>query len=204
MSCRAAIHLLGFGIQIGWRTKIDIISRHGGVTIHDCWTSYLTYEHCDHGLCGSHLLRELEFVRETNGYAWARNMKPLLQQTCKQVSDSNAKRLTDRELANLQKRYRNILTQVRGSYPLYGARPSGKRGHLAKPDAHNLWEHLQRYESAVLLFARDPYVSFTNNRAERDLRMAKVKQKVSNNSQNNNGRTPGYPKRSHTDPMSFT
>jgi transposase len=41
------------------------------------------------------------------------------------------------------------------------------RGRIAKSDAHNL------------LFAQLPHVLFTNNRAERDLRMAKVKQKVS-------------------------
>ena len=46
-------------------------------------------------------------------------------------------------------------------------------------DAHNLWERVKKYETAVLLFAKLPHVSFTNNRAERDLRMSKVKQKVS-------------------------
>ncbi len=50
---------------------------------------------------------------------------------------------------------------------------------MAKSDAHNLWERLKNNEPAVLLFAKDPYVPFTNNRAERDLRMAKVKQKIS-------------------------
>ena len=58
-------------------------------------------------------------------------------------------------------------------------KPTGKRGKIAKSDAHNLWEWLNKYESAVLLFAEDSHVPFTNNRAEQDLRMAKVKQKVS-------------------------
>jgi len=58
---------------------IDIIPRYGGKIIHDCWSSYLSYHHCGHGLCGSHLLRELTFIFEANGYAWARNMKRLLQ-----------------------------------------------------------------------------------------------------------------------------
>jgi len=42
-----------------------------------------------------------------------------------------------------------------------------------------LLERLRKYEVAVLLFAKNPNVAFTNNRSERDLRMAKVKQKVS-------------------------
>ena len=50
---------------------------------------------------------------------------------------------------------------------------------MAKSDAHNLWERLRKYEESVLLFAKKSEVSFTNNRAERDLRMSKVKQKVS-------------------------
>jgi transposase len=56
---------------------------------------------------------------------------------------------------------------------------NGKRGKMAKSDAHNLWERLRDYEYSVLLFAKKSEVSFTNNRAERDLRMSKVKQKVS-------------------------
>ena len=58
-------------------------------------------------------------------------------------------------------------------------KPKGKRGKMAKSDAHNLWERFQKHETAILLFAKEPHVPFTNNRAERDLRMAKVKQKIS-------------------------
>ena len=106
---------------------IDIIPRFGGKAIHDCWASYLAYAHLDHGLCGSHLLRELQFIIETNGYAWARNMKRLLQEACVNVSASEEKRLTDQELANLQKRYRNILTRGEKELPPPPQRPSRKR-----------------------------------------------------------------------------
>ncbi len=158
---------------------MNIIPRYGGVIIHDCWASYLSYDHCGHGLCGSHLLRELVFIIDSNQYRWASNMKRLLQETCRIVAEREEKCLTDKEYANLQKRYRNILTRGSKELPEIPPKPKGKRGKMAKSDAHNLWERLKKYETAVLLFARDPYVPFTNNRAERDLRMAKVKQKIS-------------------------
>lgn len=158
---------------------INIIPRYSGTIIHDCWSSYLSYNHCDHGLCGSHLVRELTCIIESNGYAWAVNMKILLLETCKKVSKRKKKRLSKNEYTNLQKRYRNIITRGENELPPIPAKPNGKRGKMAKSDAHNLWERLKEHESAVLLFAKCSDVSFTNNRAERDLRMAKVKQKVS-------------------------
>ena len=156
-----------------------VIPRYGGVIIHDCWASYLSYDQCGHGLCGSHLLRELTFVIDSNNYAWAANMKRLLQETCAIVAKRQSKRLTGNEYKNLQKRYRNILTRGAKQLPPIPPRQNGKRGRVAKSDAHNLWERLKKHETAVLLFARLSYVPFTNNRAERDLRMSKVKQKVS-------------------------
>jgi transposase len=158
---------------------IGVIPRYGGVIIHDCWASYLGYDHCDQGLCGSHLLWELQFIIDTNGYAWAVNMKRLLQETCIKVSNRKRKKLTLREYRNLQKRYRNILTRAEKELPPIPARQNGQHGKIAKSDAHNLWARLKRYETAVLLFAKLAHVAFTNNRAERDLRMSKVKQKVS-------------------------
>ncbi len=158
---------------------IGVIPRYGGVIIHDCLASYLSYDHCDHALCGSHLLRELSFIVDANGYAWAANMKRLLQETCYLVAKRKRKKLTAREYKNLQKRYRNILTRGEKELPPIPPKQNGKPGKVAKSDAHNLWERMKQYESAVLLFAKLPHVSFTNNRAERDLRMSKVKQKVS-------------------------
>ncbi len=159
--------------------EINMIPRYGGVIIHDCWSSYLSYNHCGHALCGSHLLRELTFIVESNGYAWAANMKRMLQGTCKTVSKRKNKKLTKKEYANLQKRYRNILTRGEKELPVIPPKAKGKKGKMAKSDAHNLWERFKKYESAVLLFSINSNVSFTNNRAERDLRMSKVKQKVS-------------------------
>lgn len=159
--------------------EINIIPRYSGPIIHDCWASYLSYQHCGHGLCGSHLLRELTFIIDSNGYNWARNMKLLLQETCQAVSERKSKKLSSKAYANLQKRYRNILTRGENEMPPIPVKSNGKRGKIAKSDAHNLWERLKEHESAALLFARDSHVAFTNNRAERDLRMAKVKQKVS-------------------------
>src|SRR3972149_7250859 len=106
-------------------------------------------------------------------------MKRLLQQTCARVSRRKRKNPNHREYANLQKRYRNILTRGEKQLPPIPPKQNGKRGRVAKSDAHNLWERLKEHETAVLLFATESYVAFTNNRAERDLRMSKVKQKVS-------------------------
>jgi transposase len=158
---------------------INIIPRYGGTIIHDCWASYLAYKHCGHGLCGAHLLRELTFVIQTNHYRWAVNIKRLLQQTCAELAKSPNKRLTDEQYKNLRKRYRNLLTRGEKELPTIPPKQNGKPGRVAKSDAHNLLERLKYHEEAVVLFARSPHVSFTNNRAERDLRMAKVKQKVS-------------------------
>ncbi len=130
-------------------------------------------------MCGSYLLRELTFIVGSNQYRWARNVKKLLFEACQEVTKRDEKCLTPEEYAILQKRYRNNLTRVKREMPEPLEKPKGRRDKMAKSDAHNLWECLKKHEAAVLLFAKDPNVPFTNNRAEKDLRMAKVKQKVS-------------------------
>lgn len=158
---------------------IGIIPNYNGVIVHDCLSSYLTYEHCQHGLCGAHLLRELTFVINAHNYRWAKNMKRLLKQTCKTVAESKEKCLEDDDYKRLQRRYRRILARGKKELPVIPDKPKGRKGKIAKSDAHNLWERFKKYESFVLLFAKLSHVPFTNNRSERDLRMSKVKQKVS-------------------------
>ena len=154
---------------------IGIIPR-GGVAVHDCWASYLSYDHCGHALCGAHLLRELTFIVDAHDYAWARRMKRLLLSACHQVRERDDKTLTPSQYTAVQKRYRTIL-RVRESFHR-SHREATANARVAKSDAHNLWERLKSTRPRAL-FAKHPDVAFTNNRAERDLRMSKVKQKVS-------------------------
>ena len=159
---------------------IGVIPRYGGVVIHDCWgllsriRSLRPWSVRFAPVAGTHL-----HCRRQRLPAWAANMKRLLQENCVIVAKRKKKKLTPGEYKNLQKRYRNILTRGEKELPPIPPRQNGKRGRIAKSDAHNLWERLKRHETAVLLFAKMSHVAFTNNRAERDLRMSKVKQKVS-------------------------
>lgn len=159
--------------------NINFIPQYKGVIVHDCLAAYFSYDHCEHGICGSHLLRELQFIVDSNKYLWARQMKRLLKHVCRVVSARTDKKLTSKEYEKLIQIYRSILEKGEKELPEVPAKPKNKRGRIAKSDAHNLWERLSKREQAVLLFSKKSEVPFTNNRAERDLRMAKVKQKVS-------------------------
>lgn len=158
---------------------IGIIPKYGGTIIHDCYSSYFTYENVDHALCGPHLLRELKFLEDSNKYRWATNMKKLLQEAAETVGKRKKLRiLTEKEYKKLQSRYRNMLTRALSELPDF-PEASGKKGRPKHTDGQNLWIRLEKHENSVLRFARDRHVDFSNNRAERDLRMSKVKQKVS-------------------------
>ena len=56
---------------------------------------------------------------------------------------------------------------------------SSQRGRKAKPKELNMLNRLNRHQCSVLAFLKEAEVPFTNNQAEQDVRMAKVKQKVS-------------------------
>src|SRR5487761_2325932 len=103
---------------------IGVIPRYGGVIVHDCWASYLAYEHCRHGLCGAHLLRELAFIVEADRYPWAKNMKRLLQETCTKVAQRKRKKISARE------------SRPRGSHPEPLAEPCWNLSIHTAPIVH--------------------------------------------------------------------
>ena len=156
-----------------------IIPFYTGTLIHDRWASYFTYDKCTHQVCGSHLLRDLTFIVESNNYRWARLMKKLLREICDAVNKSETSVLSEAECRRYRKRYRTILTQDGKEMPEIIRRRDGQRGKIAQTDAHNLHQALLILEESVLRFMSDPNVSFTNNTGEQKIRMSKVKIKVS-------------------------
>ena len=94
------------------------------------------------------------------------------------VNQKKSKILNKKEYKRLQRRYRNILTRALQELPSFPEN-KGKKGRVKHTEAQNLWLRFNKYESEILLFAKMKEVDATNNRAERDLRMSKVKKKVS-------------------------
>ena len=158
---------------------LGIIPRYGGVIVHDCWKACLTYTQCKHQLCGAHLLRELQAVIDSNGYPWARKMHKLLLIARRQVIQRPQQRLSMRHYKRIARCYKAILDRGREEMPEIPPRKKGQRGPVANSDAQNLHERLVIQRKNVLRFSRRSDTPFTNNRGEREIRMAKVKQKVS-------------------------
>ena len=103
--------------------------------------------------------------------------KKLLKTAIKMVGKKTDRILSAEEYEKLQKLYRMILSDALSELPLF--LESEGRGRTKLTDAQNLWEAFIQHEESILLFARVAEVDATNNRAERDLRMSKVKKKVS-------------------------
>jgi transposase len=162
-------------------TVAGVLSRYGGCLVHDGWKTYLHYV-CKHALCNAHHLRELVFIDEHLKEPWALKMRKLLLEMKDAVEDAcdrGRKRLSDDVLQWFRKRYLLVLRQGYAMQPPPKKRPPGQRGKLAQPPGKNLLDRLREHIDEVLAFVYDFNVPFTNNLAERDLRMVKVKLKVS-------------------------
>lgn len=149
----------------------SILNDFHGWAIHDCWSSYFKLEHLKHGICNAHILRELQAQIETKSQ-WAIQFKSFLLET---FHTDLEVRITNR--TNIEKRFDQIISIGQLEEPL--PKITGKKGKLKRTKGRNLLERLEKYKTEVLAFAFNAEVPFTNNLAERDLRPAKVKQKVS-------------------------
>lgn len=158
---------------------IDILPRFDGWAVHDGLPAYAKYG-CRHALCNAHHLRELTAMEEQHQQTWAKPMRELLCQIKEAVELAKARnyqRLHPVEACAFEARYQAILQTG------YAANPppelTGRKGRPKQGPARSLLLRLDQHRNQVLAFMYDFSVPFDNNQAERDLRMMKVKQKVS-------------------------
>lgn len=149
----------------------DILPRFQGTVVHDCWGPYFKYDF-RHALCNAHLLRELNAVIENTKELWAGEMRDLLCKVNMAVKNCEGpKGLKRKNIIEFESAYRDIIHR--------GYIETGGQSPEKKSSSRNLWTRFILKQEQVLRFMRDPTVPFDNNQAERDIRMVKVKQKVS-------------------------
>ena len=159
---------------------LNLVPRFAGELVHDGWSAYAAYSQCGHALCGAHLLRELTFLHEQYQQTWAQPMKALLLKAKAAVEAARlrgAEMLDDALAKTLMTEYHTLVAAGFAAHPPPPTRPGKRR--VAESPARLLLKRLERDRHAVLHFMRNFAVPFDNNLAERDLRMMKVKQKVS-------------------------
>lgn len=163
--------------------QIGILPKRQGWTMHDDYSSYDRYDQVQHASCNAHHLRELLFLLERHPQPWMEPLVQLLLEVKAQVAtarQAGQTALPPAQIADFEQRYRNHLAQGFEANPLLAPETAGsKRGRPKQSPTRNLLARLQKHERAVLAFMHDFTVPFDNNQAERDLRMVKLKQKVS-------------------------
>jgi transposase len=158
-----------------------------GRGVHDHWKSYFTYTDCTHALCNAHHRRELKFIHEQYGQAWADTVAKLLVEIKTAVDTAQAAgqtALPAAVIAGFEQRYQAALNEGYQHHPRPPPPPptatgGKKRGRPAQTPPLNLLDRLRDFQAETLAFMHDFRVPFDNNQAERDVRMVKVKQKVS-------------------------
>lgn len=152
-------------------SSYSLIKDYTGKLVHDSYASYFKILCIIHALCGAHILRELTAQEEIDR-EWATKMKTFLLKLKDIKAEENVK---NRD--KIIKEYQEILSNGKKEEP--PPERKSKRGKMTKSKGLNLIERLEKEMDAVLLYAFDPDVPFTNNQAERDFRFIKVKMNVS-------------------------
>ena len=153
-----------------------------GCLVHDHWKPYFTVPDVQHALCNAHHLRELEALAELDGEGWAHRLQVLLRLAGEAawIAGAEGFALEPGMIAWFEERYDRLVAEAleyhEGLEPL---RPAGRKGRKKRRPGHNLALRLRDFKTETLRFLHDPGVPFTNNQAERDLRMMKVRMKIS-------------------------
>jgi transposase len=159
-----------------------ILGEFGGTVVHDHWKPYFKYDACDHALCNAHHLRELQFIDKQYQQPWAKDMAELLLEIKAAVAETPAPAvsLSPPQLEAFEQRYDEVVKAGIEANPMAAPAPEvKKRGRPKQPPPLNLAIRLRDFKGQVLAFMSDFRVPFDNNQGERDIRMVKVKQKVS-------------------------
>ena len=162
-----------------------VLEGYQGKLVHDHWKPYFAYEDCEHIACNAHHLRELAYIEKQYQQAWAGETAALLVEIKNAVDDAKPEQnqLSEEQLLLFEKRYDALINKGLEQNPFVAAEviegQPKKRGRPKQTPAHNLLARLKDFKRGTLAFMYDFSVPFDNNLAERDVRMVKVKQKVS-------------------------
>lgn len=179
-----ALTFYGFHERRGAEAMKDfgILPHFRGVAVHDHWDPYFLFDGCRHALCNSHILRELTFLDEVMKEKWARRMKKLLAQIHDHVvraQERGQQKLYLKTRMRFLLKYEKLLKQGFRSHRSDPVGPRGARGPAKQTQGKNLLDRLRDRHAEVLRFMTDFSVPFTNNQSEQDIRMTKVKLKIS-------------------------
>lgn len=159
----------------------DIDRELQGIIVHDDFSSYFTLPDATHAACNVHHTRELVAVADLDGEHWAKTMIRLLTGAHRvhcYVND-NDRKVPKALLQLFSRAWDRILDRAITFHQALPALKTGKRGKKKRRKGHNLALRLQRNKQHCLRFLENPQVPYSNNQAETDLRMAKLRQKIS-------------------------